>query len=183
MPNTLRSICFTLSLTVLSAAHAAAQSEVAVLPGEPLRLEIVGPAGAPVGTRCSGRVTSAAQDTLIVASAGSCKQGNYMASLQVIRGDHGARWDHVALSGFAGGAVGALVGRMGAKNPNTGEISRGRLWGGFVIGGLVGGAVGYSLPSGPRWVRAGSPRPLRVSGVQLRPGVQVSLETRTHAGK
>ena len=68
-----------------------AQSEVAVIPGEPLRLEVVGPAGAPIGTRCSGRVTSAAQDTLIVASAGTCKQGSYLASLQVIRGDRGSR--------------------------------------------------------------------------------------------
>jgi hypothetical protein len=175
MPNSLRSFSLTLSFMVLSATRLAAQAEVAVLPGEPLRLEVVGPAGAPVGARCSGRVMSAAQDTLIVASAGNCKQGTYLASLQVIRGDHGARIDHIAVGAFAGGLIGALVGRMGAKNKTTGEINRGRMWGGMAIGGLVGGGVGYALPSGPAWVRAGSPRPLRVSGVELWPGLEVSL--------
>lgn len=176
MPSSLRSFCLTMVLVILPATRAGAQTEVTVLPGEPLRLEIVGPSTAPVGAHCSGRVMSAAQDTLVVATAGSCRQGSYLAKLQVIRGDRGSRVTHVGLGAFVGGLTGMIAARaMTKKDANTGEISRGKMWAGLGVGGLAGGAVGYVLPAGPMWVRAGSPRPLRVSGVDLRPGFEVAI--------
>jgi len=174
MSNSLRSLSIIAVLTLLSAMRAAAQTEVTVLPGEPLRLEVVGPAGAPVGAHCSGRVTSAAQDTLIVVAGGSCARGSYLADLQVIRGDRGSRVDHVALGALAGGLVGALVGRKGAKD-SYGNISRGKMWAGMAVGAAAGGAAGYAFPAGPLWVRAGTPRPLRVIGLNVTPGVEVAV--------
>jgi len=174
MSNSLRLLSIIAVLTLLSAMRAAAQTEVTVLPGEPLRLEVVGPAGAPVGAHCSGRVTSAAQDTLIVVAGGSCARGSYLADLQVIRGDRGSRVDHVALGALAGGLVGALVGRKGAKD-SYGNISRGKMWAGMAVGAAAGGAAGYAFPSGPLWVRAGTPRPLRVIGLNVTPGVEVAV--------
>jgi len=174
MSNSLRSLSIIAVLTLLSAMRAAAQTEVTVLPGEPLRLEVVGPAGAPVGAHCSGRVTSAAQDTLIVVAGGSCARGSYLADLQVIRGDRGSRVDHVALGALAGGLVGALVGRKGAKD-SYGNISRGKMWAGMAVGAAAGGAAGYAFPAGPLWVRAGTPRPLRVIGLNVTPAVEVAI--------
>ena len=174
MSNFVRSFSLIAVLTLLSATRAAAQTEVTVLPGEPLRLEVVGPAGAPVGAHCEGRVTSAAQDTLIVVAGGSCARGSYLADLQVIRGDRGSRLDHVAMGALAGGLVGALIGRKGAKDA-YGNVSRGKLWAGLAAGGAVGGAVGYAFPAGPLWVRAGTPRPLRVIGLNVTPGVEVAV--------
>jgi len=174
MPNSLRPFSLAALLVVLSATRVDAQSEVAVLPGEPLRLEVVGPAGAPVGAHCSGRVTSAAQDTLIVVAGGSCARGSYLADLQVIRGDRGSRVDHVALGALAGGLVGALVGRKGAKD-SYGNISRGKMWAGMAVGAVAGGAAGYAFPAGPLWVRAGTPRPLRVIGLNVTPAVEVAI--------
>ena len=118
MPNSLRSFSLIAALTLLSATRATAQTEVTVLPGEPLRLEVVGPAGAPVGAHCEGRVTSAAQDTLIVVAGGSCARGSYLADLQVIRGDRGSRAEHVGLGALVGGLAGALVARSGGKDAN-----------------------------------------------------------------
>ena len=174
MSNSLRSLSIIAVLTLLSAMRAAAQTEVTVLPGEPLRLEVVGPAGAPVGAHCSGRVTSAAQDTLIVVAGGSCARGSYLADLQVIRGDRGSRVAHVALGALAGGLVGALVGRKGAKD-SYGNISRGKMWAGMAVGAAAGGAAGYAFPAGPLWVRAGTPRPLRVIGMNVTPAVEVAI--------
>jgi hypothetical protein len=176
MPNPLRSLCLASLLTLLSATRLAAQSEVTVLPGEPLKLEVVGPSSAPVGAHCAGRVTSVSQDTLIVVAGGSCARGSYLADLRVIRGDRGSRVDHVGVGALAGVLVGALVGRAGAKtDPNTGRISQGPMWAGAALGAAAGGAVGYLLPAGPAWVRAGSPRPLRVIGLEVRPGLEVAL--------
>ncbi len=177
MPNT-RSFRLAVLCIVLSAARVEAQTEVTVLPGEPLRLEIVGPASAPVGARCSGRVTNASQDTLLVIAGGSCARGSYLADLHVIRGDRGSRVTHVGLGAFAGGLAGAIAARIGGKNSRTGEIDTGKLWGGLAIGALAGGAVGYAMPSGPLWVRAGTPRPLRVIGMNVRPALQVAVARR-----
>src|SRR6476620_10743987 len=91
MPITSKSFRLAALLLLLSATRAAAQSEVLVLPGEPLRLEVVGPSNAPVGKRCEGRVASMAQDTLVVLSSGNCARGSYVADLHVIRGDRGSR--------------------------------------------------------------------------------------------
>src|SRR3954451_19670791 len=126
MPNSLRSFCLATLLTVLSASSLAAQTEVTVLPGEPLKLEVVGPASAPVGTRCSGRVTSAAQDTLLVVAGGNCARGSYLARLQVIRGDRGSRLDHVGFGAIAGGLVGAIVGKVSGKTTynSNGQVNR-----------------------------------------------------------
>jgi hypothetical protein len=175
MPNSLRSFSLTALLALLSATRVAAQTEVPVLPGEPLRLEVVGPAGAPVGAHCSGRVTSASQDTLLVIAGGSCARGSYLAELQVIRGDRGSRATHVGFGAFVGGLAGALAARAGAKDANTGVVSRGKMWAGLAVGGLAGGAVGFVLPAGPLWVRAGMPRPLRVIGMDVRPALQVAV--------
>ena len=174
MPNTLRSLSLAALLALFAAPRVAAQTEVTVLPGEPLRLEVVGPASAPVGTRCSGRVTSAAQDTLIVMTGGSCARGSYLARLQVIRGDRGSRATHTGFGAFLGGLAGAIVARAGSKDAN-GNISRGKMWAGLGIGAAAGGAAGYVLPAGPLWVRAGTPRPLRVIGVNVTPGVEVAV--------
>jgi len=164
---------------LLSATRVAAQSEVVVLPGEPLRLEVVGPSSAPVGKRCEGRVTSAAQDTLIVLSGGNCVRGSYMADLHVIRGDRGSRTSHVGFGVLIGGAVGALAVRIsGNRDPKTGQADKAKLWTALGAGAAVGGAAGYLWPSGPAWVHAGSPRALRVVGMEVRPGLQVSLARR-----
>lgn len=173
----MRFVCLSLSLTILSATRLAAQSEVTVLPGEQLKLEVVGPASGPVGTRCAGRVTSAAQDTLIVVAGGSCARGSYLANLQVIRGDRGSRLDHIGIGAGAGGLLGAIVGRVGTKTTynSNGQVNRGRMWAGLGIGAAVGAAVGYALPSGPRWVPVGSPQPLRVIGMNLQPGFEVAV--------
>jgi len=179
MPNSLRLLSLTALLAILSATRVAAQTEVTVLPGEPLRLEVVGPSSAPVGKRCSGRVTSVAQDTLVVLSGGDCARGSYLADLHVIRGDRGSRVDHVGLGVLVGGALGALSVRLGNnRDPNTGQLQRGKLWTFLGLGALAGGAAGYAFPSGPAWVHAGSPRPLRVVGMELRPGLEVSLRDR-----
>ena len=177
MPNSLRPFSLAALLVVLSATRVDAQSEVAVIPGEPLRLEVVGPAGAPIGARCSGRVINAAQDTLIVASAGACKQGSYLASLQVIRGDRGSRTDHMAYLAMGGGVVGLVAGKLigGTSYNKNGTVNRSKLWVGAGIGAAAGGVAGYMWPSGPQWVRVSTPRPLRVSSVNLRPGMEVSL--------
>jgi hypothetical protein len=177
MKNSLRSLCLTALLAVLPASRLAAQEEVTVLPGEPLRVEVVGPASAPVGTRCSGRVTSVAQDTLLVISGGGCARGSYLANLQVIRGDHGSRLDHITLGALAGGLVGALIGKVSSKTTynSNGQVNRGRLYAGVAVGAAAGGAAGYFFPAGPAWVRAGTPRPLRVIGMNLQPGLEVAV--------
>ena len=177
MPNSLRSLCLAMVLPVLSASRLAAQTEVTVLPGEPLKLEVVGPSGAPIGARCSGRVTSAAQDTLLVIAGGNCARGSYLARLQVIRGDRGSKLDHVGLGAIAGGFVGALIGKVSGKTTynSNGQVNRGRMWAGLATGAVIGGAAGYAFPSGPAWVRAGSPRPLRIIGLNVRPGVEVAV--------
>jgi hypothetical protein len=177
MKNSLRSLWLTALLVTLSVPRLAAQQEVTVLPGEPLRLEVIGPAGAPVGTRCSGRVTSAAQDTLLVIAGGGCARGSYLANLQVIRGDHGSRLDHVTLGVLAGGVLGALVGKVSSKTTynSNGQVNRGRLYAGLAVGAAAGGAAGYFFPAGPAWVRAGTPRPLRVIGMNLQPGLEVAV--------
>jgi hypothetical protein len=177
MKNSLRSLWLTALLVILSAPRHAAQEDVTVLPGEPLRLEVIGPAGAPVGTRCSGRVTSAAQDTLLVIAGGGCARGSYLANLQVIRGDHGSRLDHVALGALAGGVLGALIGKVSSKTTSNsnGQVNRGGLYAGLAVGAAAGGAAGYFYPSGPAWVRAGTPRPLRVIGMNLQPGLEVAV--------
>jgi hypothetical protein len=173
----MRLFCLSLSFTLLSAARLQAQAEVTVLPGEPLKLEVVGPSSGPVGARCSGRVTSAAQDTLIVVAGGSCARGSYLANLQVIRGDRGSRLDHIGFGALGGGLIGALAGRIGSKTTynSNGQVNRGRMWVGLGIGAAAGAAVGYALPAGPRWVPVGSPQPLRVIGVNLQPGLEVAV--------
>ena len=177
MPKSLRSLWLVTLLTVLSAPRLAAQNEVTVLPGEPLKLEVDGPAGASVGTRCSGRVTSAAQDTLIVVAGGSCARGSYLANLQVIRGDHGSRLDHIGLGAIAGGLVGAIAGKVigGTTYNSNGQINRSKLWVGAALGAAAGGTAGYFMPAGPAWVRVGSPQPLRVIGLNLQPGLEVAV--------
>jgi len=177
MKNSLRSLCLTALLAVFSASRLAAQEEVTVLPGEPLRVQVIGPASAPVGTRCSGRVTSVAQDTLLVVSGGGCARGSYLANLQVIRGDHGSRLDHITLGALAGGVLGALVGKVSSKTTydSNGQVSRGKLWAGLAVGAAAGGTAGYFFPAGPAWVRAGAPRPLRVIGMNLQPGLEVAV--------
>lgn len=177
MPNSLRSFSLTALLALLSATRLAAQTEVTVLPGEPLRLQIVGPSSAPVGARCAGRVTSAAQDTLIVVTGGSCTHGSYLAALQVIRGDRGSRGAHVGFGVLLGGAAGAIAGGAIGKTTynSNGQINRGPMWAGLAVGALGGGVVGYVFPAGPRWVRAGTPRPLRVIGLNVTPGLEVAL--------
>jgi hypothetical protein len=180
MPNTLRLLALTALLAILPATRLAAQTEVTVLPGEPLKLEVVGPASGPVGARCAGRVTSAAQDTLVVVAGGGCARGSYLANVQVIRGDRGARLDHVGLGALAGGLLGALAGRVGSKTTynSNGQVNRGRMWAGLAVGAAAGAAVGYALPSGPRWVRVGAPQPLRVIGMNLQPGLEVAVGQR-----
>jgi hypothetical protein len=177
MPNSLRSLCLASLIVVAAASRLAAQTEVTVLPGEPVRLEVVGPAGAPIGARCSGRVTSAAQDTLLVMAGGSCARGDYLASLRVIRGDRGSRLDHIGYGAIAGGVLGAIIGKVTSKTTydSNGQIKRGKMWAGFAVGAVAGGAAGYAFPSGPLWVRAGTPRPLRVIGMNLRPGLEVAV--------
>jgi hypothetical protein len=178
MPNPLRSLSLVALLALLSATRVDAQTEVTVLPGEPLRLEVVGPASAPVGTHCSGRVTSVAQDTLLVIAGGNCARGSYLADLQVIRGDRGPRSEHVGLMALAGGTLGAILGRYTGKTTysSSGQPNRGKMWTGLALGTLAGGAAGFALPAGPLWVRAGTPRPLRViGGLNLTPGLEVAL--------
>jgi len=177
MTNSLRTLCLTALLVVLSAPQLVAQEEVTVLPGEPLKLEVVGPASAPVGTRCSGRVTSVAQDTLLVVAGGGCARGSYLANLQVIRGDHGSRLDHVGFGVIGGGLIGGIIGKVVGKTTynSNGQVNRGKMWAGVVGGAAVGGAVGYAFPAGPAWVRAGTPRPLRVIGMNLQPGLEIAV--------
>jgi hypothetical protein len=177
MKNSLRSLCLTTLLVVLSASRLAAQEEVTILPGEPVRLEVVGPSSAPVRARCSGRVTNVAQDTLLVVAGGSCARGSYLANLQVIRGDHGSRLDHVGLGAVGGGVIGAILGKMAGKTTynSNGQVNRGKMWAGAAVGAAAGGTAGYFFPSGPAWVRAGSPRPLRVIGLNLQPGLEVAV--------
>jgi len=177
MTNSLRSLWLTSLLVVLSASHLAAQEEVTVLPGEPLRLEVVGPASAPIGTRCSGRVTNVAQDTLLVVAGGTCARGSYLAKLQVIRGDRGSRLDHIAFGALGGGLIGAIVGKAVSKTTynSNGQVNRGKMWAGAALGAAAGGTAGYFFPAGPAWVRAGSPRPLRVIGMNLQPGLEVAV--------
>ena len=177
MSNVSRSLALATTLVALSATRVAAQADVTALPGEVVRVQVVGPAGAPVGTRCSGRVTSAAQDTLLVMAGGGCARGSYLANMQVIRGDRGSRLDHIGYGAIAGGVLGALLGKVTSKTTynSDGQVNRGKMWAGLMVGALAGGAAGYAFPSGPRWVRVGAPGPIRVIGLNVRPGLEIAL--------
>jgi ABC-type enterobactin transport system permease subunit len=94
----------------------------------------------------------------------------------VIRGDHGSRGEHVGLGALVGGVVGALAVRHSARDSNTGVVNSRKLLAGVAVGALAGGAVGFAVPAGPLWVRAGTARPLRViAGLNVRPGLEVAL--------
>jgi len=186
MSNLSRRFWLTLLLVILSAPRVAAQDEASAELGEVVRFDIVGPSTAPVGKRCSGRATSAALDTLIISWAEQCSRGSYLANLQVVRGDRGSRATHVGYGVVAGGVIGAIVmawkGKQCSGRPcadgERGTVSSGRLLMGAAAGALPGGAVGWVLPAGPVWVRAGLARPLRVVGLEARPSLRVSLASR-----
>ena len=183
MYNSLRSFCLPALLVVLSATRVAAQEEVTALPGERLQFDVVGPSTPPLRARCSGRIVSAALDTLIVASSGECKRGSYLADLRVVRGDRGSRATHVTLGAFAGGALGALVARLTGVQcggqpcvgGERGRVSTSKLFTMAGVGALAGGSVGFVWPAGPVWVRAGASRPVRVGGYEERSSIEISI--------
>jgi len=125
-------------------------------------------------------------DTLVVASAGGCPRGSYVADLRVVRGDHGSRLTHVVLGGLAGGVAGAIAARLnhGDCGPTGCVGDDARYAAGIqsmvytAAGALVGGFAGLVLPAGPRWVRAGVARPLRVLGLDARASIHVSVARR-----
>ena len=78
---------------------------------------------------------------------------------------------------IGGGVVGLVAGKLigGTSYNSNGTVNRSRMWVGAGIGAAAGGVAGYLWPSGPQWVRVSTPRPLRVSSVNLRPGLEVSV--------
>ena len=175
-----------LMFVVVTPIRLPAQGNAPARPGEQVRLEVAGPSTAPVGFQCTGQVKEVALDTLVVASAGDCPAGSYFADVQVVRGDRGSRLTHVVLAGLAGGVAGALVARAsdgncgpaGCIGDDAGYVSGIQTMVYTATGALVGAFAGLVLPAGPRWVRAGVARPLRVVGLDVRPSLRVSIATR-----
>jgi len=167
---------------VATSSGAAGQGGPAPQPGERVRVRIVGPEPALIGMRCEGWVAAVAKDTIVLGQPRECPRGSHAAVLRVARGDCGSRLAHAGLGFLGGGLAGGIVGRVAAGDGcrispcDDGEIAVVILTvGGAAAGAALGTLLGALLPAGPRWLTETVTRPLRVAGVEVHPGVQVSV--------
>jgi hypothetical protein len=155
--------------------------------GERVRVRIVGSETASIGLRCTGSVAAVDEDTVVLGQPRTCPVGLHLADLRVARGSHGSRLAHAAL-GFVGGALaGGILARISAGDGCAGEgctPAEGAYSVAIVtaigtgVGAAVGTLIGIALPAGPKWLDATATGPLRVAGVEVRPGVRVSFDER-----
>ena len=166
---------------------AAGQGGPAPRPGEQVRVRIVSSETARIGTMCAGSVAAVVGDTVVLGQPRSCPGGSHVAELRIGRGDRGSRLAHTAL-GFVGGALaGGILMRIAVGDgcqsdvcaPADGAyVASIATAVGAAAGAVIGALVGVALPAGPKWLDATNAGPLRVAGVELRPGVRVSLDDR-----
>ncbi len=169
-----------LVLALALAAPLGAQPTTTARPGD--RVHIGPPDG--VADRsfqsCIARVAAVLQDTLLLESAAACLRGSYDASVQIAEVYRGDLRTHVVI-GFAGGALlGAVAGRLAAGDGCTSSCADGGLAiviltvGGAGVGALVGTIIGAALPAGATWGPRTARQPVRIAGLALRPGIQLS---------
>lgn len=184
LPSSLRhSGLATLLLIVAPAGRAAGQESPSLRPGDRVEVRIVAPAAAITDVPCAAFVADAQRDTLRLDRSDRCPRGAYLADIRVARPGGGSRLTHTVLGTLFGAVVGGVIASAGSGsgcrtdlcNPADGRYAAGaKATAGVVTGAVVGGLLGLALPAGARWVDAGRARPVLVSSLGLRPGLEVS---------
>ena len=171
-----------LFLAVAPSRRAAAQDGPTPQPGERVQVRIVGPETSLVGVRCEGWVDAVAGDSIVLGRHRDCPRGSHVAVLRAARGHRGSRLAHAGLGLLGGGLVGGIIGRVAAGDGcrispcDDGELAVAILTvGGAAAGAAVGALIGALRPAGPQWLTETVTRPLRVAGLDVRPGVHVSV--------
>ena len=176
-----------LLLAAIPWAYAAGQVGHTPRPGEQVRVRIVSSETARIGTLCAGSVAAVVGDTVVLGQPRSCPGGSHLAALRIARGDRGSRLAHTGLGLVGGALVGGIFAKLAVGDgcvsdvcaPADGAYAAAIVtMAGAVAGGLVGALVGVALPAGQQWVETAGTRPLVVAGVEVRPGVRVSLDDR-----
>ena len=150
-------------------------------------MRIVSSETARIGTRCAGSVAAVLGDTVVLGQPRSCPGGSHLASLHVARGDRGSRLAHTGLGLVGGALVGGVFAKLAVGDgcvsdacaPVDGAyVAAIATMAGVVAGGVVGALIGVALPAGRQWVEVAGTRPLVVAGLEVRPGLRVSLDDR-----
>jgi hypothetical protein len=169
-----------LLLLVVPSARSAAQTNIPVERGAPVRVRSIALSVPDQEGVCEGRVPAIRRDTLLLGRPFGCPKGSYLARVRVARGNHGSRLAHVGLGLLLGGLAGGVIARIAVDDRCTvGDCTDNRFAAaiktvfGATLGGATGLTVGVLLPAGPRWVDVGV-RPVQVGAFILHPGLQVS---------